>query len=198
MARQKSFDESVSLDRAMVLFWERGYERTSLKDLEVALGLTPPSIYNAFGNKQDLFIKVLERYLEAVVDQRLEQFLRPNTHPLDNVQSFLQSAVGYLVKDKPRFGCLLTNTAIEAKVLKEPVSQIVGRGLNRIRDAFYSELMRAQSLGLLSKDRDIKGLSNWLLTCYQGLLVLARLNISEQQLKLNVQSVMAELRGKTA
>src|SRR5438093_12545846 len=62
MPRPKSFDEDVVLDQAVELFWERGYDGTSLADLEAHLGLGRQSLYNTFGDKQALFLKALERY----------------------------------------------------------------------------------------------------------------------------------------
>ena len=73
MARPREFDESHALEAAMQCFWRRGYEATSLRDLTIAMGLTPPSIYNSFGDKQRLFELALERYLDRTTRDRLHR-----------------------------------------------------------------------------------------------------------------------------
>jgi TetR/AcrR family transcriptional regulator, transcriptional repressor for nem operon len=190
MPRPKSFDKSELLGRAMLLFWERGYEKTSLKDLEVTFGLTPPSIYHTFGNKQDLFLSVLDYYLEAVIDSRIKEYLNKSPNPIHDLEKFFLSGLGYLVKDKPRFGCLLTNTASETTYLTESSDQRIQDGLARLRDAFYKELIRAQTTGHLNTGQDAAELAMMLLTSFQGFLVLARLKISDRKLQQGVKSVI--------
>jgi TetR/AcrR family transcriptional repressor of nem operon len=73
MARPREFDESHALDAAMQCFWRRGYEATSLRDLMRAMGLTAPSLYNSFGDKQKLFVRTLERYLDHTTRDRLRR-----------------------------------------------------------------------------------------------------------------------------
>src|ERR1700740_2742972 len=71
MARPRKFDEATALDAAIECFWRRGYEATSLRDLTVSMGLTAPSLYNAFGDEEELFALALERYLDRNTRSRL-------------------------------------------------------------------------------------------------------------------------------
>ena len=80
MARPREFDETAALAAAMECFWRRGYEATSVRDLTTSMGLSAPSLYNAFGGKQELFSRALERYLDYTTRdrlRRLEQSLTP-------------------------------------------------------------------------------------------------------------------------
>lgn len=77
MARPREFNEIAALDGAMECFWRRGYEATSLRDLTASTGLTAPSLYNAFGDKQELFSRALEHYLEHTTRDRLEKAFTP-------------------------------------------------------------------------------------------------------------------------
>lgn len=72
MARPKTFDHDQVLDRAVELFWRKGYEATSIQDLVEAMGIQRGSLYAAFGSKQDLFLAVLDRYGDVVVRKLLE------------------------------------------------------------------------------------------------------------------------------
>lgn len=193
MARPKSFDKRKLLHKAMVLFWEKGYERTSLKDLEGAFGLKPSSIYNTFGNKQTLFLSVIDRYLDEVIAGRIGEYLNQTPNAIDDLEMFLRSAVGYLMADKPRFGCLLTNTAIETIHLTEDIEQKVQEGLAQLQDAFGNELVRAQQTGDLKPDQDVDVLATMLLASYQGVLVLSRLRVSDEMLQRSVDSIISTL-----
>ncbi|MEM8808075.1 MAG: TetR/AcrR family transcriptional regulator [Cyanobacteria bacterium P01_G01_bin.38] len=202
MPRPKSFDKDQLLGEAMVLFWEKGYDKTSLKDLEKLFGLTPPSIYNTFGNKHDLFLSVLDHYLEQVVESRIARYLGQTPNPIHDLEHFFRSAVGYWVEGKPRFGCLLTNSAIlprrgrgcaNAPALTETIDQKIQAGLTQLRDAFHQELVRAKTTGYLKPEQDPAVLATMLLTSYQGLLVLARLKVSDEALEQNVGSIISTL-----
>ena len=72
MARPRSFDTDSVLTSAMMLFWQQGYEATSIRDLERASGLTAPSLYGAFGNKEALFTAALQRYVDTVIVPAIE------------------------------------------------------------------------------------------------------------------------------
>lgn len=193
MARPKSFDKSQLLQKAMVLFWEKGYERTSIKDLERVFGLKPPSIYNTFGNKQTLFLNVIDCYLEQVIDSRIGDYLNQSSNAIEDLETFFRSAVGYLMTDKPRFGCLLTNTAVETVHLTEEIDQKVQAGLTRLREAFYIELERAQESKDLATNEDLDVLATMLLTSYQGLLVLSRLQVPDELLQDSVDGIIRTL-----
>lgn len=164
-----------------------------MKDLEEIFRLKPPSIYNTFGNKQSLFLSVIDCYLEQVVDGRIGKYLNQSSKAIEDLEAFFRSAVGYLIADKPRFGCLLTNTAVETIHLTEEIDQKVQAGVTRLRDAFYGELVRAQEAGELAVHEDLEVLATMLLTSYQGLLVLSRLQVSDEMLQSSVDSIMRSL-----
>src|SRR5713101_4688267 len=90
MPRPTSFDEDAVLDQAVQLFWERGYEGTSLADLETHIGLGRQSLYNAFGDKQTLFLKALERYQRAVMEKVLAH-LNASGAGLDAIRAFFKA-----------------------------------------------------------------------------------------------------------
>src|SRR4051812_19913671 len=112
MARSKSFDEEAVLDQAVQLFQERGYEGTSLADLEAHLGLGRQSLYNSFGDKQTLFLKALERYRHNIGEQMLEQLDAPGAG-LDAIRAFFRASVDALTAPGPRRACLVTSTILE-------------------------------------------------------------------------------------
>ena len=112
MPRPREFDEGTALQAAMECFWQRGYEATSLRDLTASMGLTAPSLYNAFGDKQRLFARALERYLDNTTRgrlRRLEQTLAPKAA----LHQFFAEIVEHSINDRQRKGCFLVNSALE-------------------------------------------------------------------------------------
>jgi AcrR family transcriptional regulator len=78
VARPKSFDRDMTIVDAMLLFWIKGYEATSVKDIEKATGLKTSSLYNTFGGKEQLFVISLKHYAEFIIDRRVKRYLTQN------------------------------------------------------------------------------------------------------------------------
>src|SRR5215211_1091932 len=112
MPRPKSFDQDAVLDQAVQLFWERGYEGTSLAELEAHLGLGRQSLYNTFGDKQTLFLKALERYRRIMSEEVLAPLNAPDAS-LDAIRAFFKASVESLTAPGPRRACLVANTILE-------------------------------------------------------------------------------------
>jgi AcrR family transcriptional regulator len=158
MSRPRTWDADAVLRGAMDVFRTRGFERTSLRDVERATGLHPGSLYHAYGSKAGLFDAVLAAYNERVVAGRVATHLDAADDPVAGVQSFFAST--YEDRPDPDPGCLLTNTAIESPGLGVGARAGVSAGLDTIRAAFAR---------LAGEDR-----ADPLLALYQGLLVLVR------------------------
>jgi TetR/AcrR family transcriptional regulator, transcriptional repressor for nem operon len=118
MARPRVFDEETVLDAATASFWHRGYAATSVRDLADSMRLTPPSLYNAFGDKAALFALVLDRYVERVIVPRIDRLA--TEPPLEAVRRFLAELVDRAVTDPERRGCLLVNAAVELAAHGKP------------------------------------------------------------------------------
>ncbi|MEM6807425.1 MAG: helix-turn-helix domain-containing protein, partial [Bacteroidota bacterium] len=112
MPRVKSFDKEEALHKAMVLFWEKGYEATSLSDLTAFLGISKSSFYDTFLSKRKLFESCLDRYME----KRLKDFERAFTSE-EEVETALKKSLILLLdemlSDEKRKGCLVANTSAE-------------------------------------------------------------------------------------
>src|SRR5271166_6412841 len=112
MARPREFDEATALEAAIECFWQRGYEATSVRDLAEKMGLSTPSLYNAYGDKHALFVQALERYLDnsaRALIKRLEESLPPK----EAVRRFIEEIIERSVNDRERRGCFLINSALE-------------------------------------------------------------------------------------
>jgi AcrR family transcriptional regulator len=166
--RPRTFDEEKALDAAMRVFWRRGYEGASLEELTAAMGVNRPSMYAAFGNKEALFRKAVDRY-EAMAGGMVERALaQPTARGV--AEALWKGAVGGCNSKGPR-GCLLVQGALACGEESERVKRelAVRRGLMeaRLRERFA----RATAEGDLPKDADAAALAKYVATFQQGLAV---------------------------
>src|SRR5438552_17950293 len=112
VGRPRSFDVDEALDQALLVFWRKGYEGTSLRDLTKAMRISGPSMYAAFGNKEDLFRKVVDRYDSGPAVYAREALGRPTAREV--VERLLEGAVDLLTDPRNPGGCLMVQAALPA------------------------------------------------------------------------------------
>lgn len=160
MARPRSFDRDVALTRALHAFWEHGYDHTSISDLTEAMGINPPSLYAAFGDKQTLFDEVVERYQSDPTNFIASALAQPTAR--DVFRRLLHdAAVEYTRDDRPR-GCM---------VLTEP--KLADRRAVA-RAALAARLQRAVDEGDLAAGTDVATVARYLQSVLCGMSTAAR------------------------
>ncbi|WP_067813863.1 TetR/AcrR family transcriptional regulator [Nocardia inohanensis] len=173
MARTKEFDPETVLQRALELFWQRGFEATSMADLVEHLGIAKASIYGTFGNKQELYAKALRRYLE-ITDPAIVGALSQPGPALPAVKSLIERYVSEAVDDERRRGCMVVNSAVELAGQDPDVARLVESSWAQLEAALTSALLRARAQGELAADSDPRALARFLLVFFQGVRVLER------------------------
>ncbi|GAA2210475.1 TetR/AcrR family transcriptional regulator [Nonomuraea monospora] len=191
MARSKEFDPEVALQQALELFWERGYEATSMADLVERLGLARASIYATFGGKRELYLKALERYLEQ--GRVIERLSQPGP-ALPAVQAFLDSYVAEILADELRRGCMVVNTAVEFASRDAVVLAKVVTSWAELETALAGTLIRARAQGEIPAGKDPQALARFLLVLLQGLRVLGRADPDPRRLRDAVEQAMTTVR----
>ncbi|RMI30377.1 TetR/AcrR family transcriptional regulator [Nocardia stercoris] len=172
MSRSKAFDPDTALDRALDLFWERGYEATSMADLVERLGVARASIYATFGGKQELFAKALQRYLDRT-DPRITAELSQPGPVLPAVKALIERYAEAAVDDR-RLGCLVVNSAVELAGRDARVARLVESSWAHLEATLTSALLRAAAQGELSGAVDPRSSARFLLVFLQGVRVLER------------------------
>ena len=173
MARPREFDEVTALEAAMECFWHRGYEATSVRDLADKMGISAPSLYNAYGDKHALFVQALEHYLDhsaRALIKRLENSLPPKRA----VRRFIEEIIERSVNDCERRGCFLINSALEVAPHDRELGALIADRLAEIEAFFYRSIKTAQAEGAVPRDRVAKDLACLLLGVLLGIRVLAR------------------------
>jgi TetR/AcrR family transcriptional repressor of nem operon len=173
MARPREFDETTALEAAMNCFWQRGYEATSIRDLAGEMGISAPSLYNAYGDKRALFVQALERYLEQSTRARIKR-LEKSLPPKQAVQQFLNDIIRRSVDDRERRGCFLINSALEVAPHDKELGALIADRLAEIEAFFYRSIKAAQVQGTVPPDRAAKDVARLLLGVLLGIRVLAR------------------------
>lgn len=192
IGRPRAFDVDAALDRAMRVFWRKGYEATSISDLTAAMGINPPSLYAAFGNKETLFLKVVERYAVGPGGYLLDVLEAPTARKA--VQALLGKAADLqtgkgLPRDHPR-GCLIVNaTAARAECTPEIRRDLVARA-EATDLALRRRLDRAKAEGDLPADADSAALARFVATMIQGMAIQAAGGASRAQLQRVIDLAM--------
>ncbi len=170
--RPLSFDRDAALHRAMLLFWRHGYEGTSLAELTAAMGVTPPSVYAAFGDKKRLFLEAVDRYLAGPVT--LERMLDESPSARDAVAALLRgAAVGFTGAETPP-GCLLASAAISGSAAADDVREHLASLRRDIEAKLRHRIGAAFDDGELPADAAADALAGHVGAVVQGLSTLAR------------------------
>jgi TetR/AcrR family transcriptional repressor of nem operon len=192
MPRPKSFDEDTVLDQAVQLFWERGYESTSLADLEAHLGLGRQSLYNTFGDKQALFLKALDRYRHEVGEAVFAPLNAPGAG-LDAIRAFFRRSVEMLTAPGPRRGCMVANTILERGVQDPDALLRCIHSRNVLERGFRRTLAQAKAQGKVAPDLDVDATATLLVTQNYGLILLAKTGATAEDLHATVEVLLARL-----
>jgi TetR/AcrR family transcriptional regulator, transcriptional repressor for nem operon len=182
MARPREFDEGVALETAIDRFWQNGFEATSVRDLADSMGLTAPSLYNAFGDKRTLFARALEHYLDHTTRQRLQR-LESSLPPKKAIQTFFAEIVANSANDRERKGCFLVNSALEIAPHDHDLGALIADRLGEIETFFRRCIKAAQAQGTVPRSVEARGVARLLLGVLLGIRVLARANPSRSLLE---------------
>ncbi|MCI3239857.1 MULTISPECIES: TetR/AcrR family transcriptional regulator [Streptomyces] len=193
MARTKEFDPDAALQAALELFWQRGYEATSMSDLVERLGIGRASIYATFGNKHELYLKALERYDRAGLPPILRELSQPGP-ALPAVRSVVRRYATEASDEQLRAnGCLVTNTASELAPHDAAAARHVERNWDQLEAVLHSALIRAQAQGELPAERDPLTLARMLLVLLQGLRVVGKASTDPTRVRDAAEQALALL-----
>lgn len=127
MPRPKEFDVEATLDRAVELFRRKGYSATSIQDLVETLGINRASLYDTFGNKEELFARSVQRYIERVIAERSGWV--DHRSSLGALVNYVRQTVEWALNDRSKAGCLITNSCVELNAFERGTTQQVTGGL---------------------------------------------------------------------
>jgi AcrR family transcriptional regulator len=183
--RPRSFDRDAALERAMEVFWARGFEATSIADLTEAMGINPPSLYAAFGDKESLFLEAIDRYERVRTCPYAEE---------PTARGAIQRLLTYLAQElacpeHPR-GCLMVlaaSTTSAAPRLQEKVAQRRAEARGRLK----ARIEKGIADGDVPAEADVAGLADFYATIIKGMSLSARDGASRDSLLATVERAMS-------
>lgn len=176
----------------MYVFWAKGYNSTSVDDLQNAIGIQRGSFYFHFKDKRSLFIEVLDHYKKTVVEKR-RALVKESRSPKEGIHLYFNILLEHLLSNKSNSGCLNTNTATELGLSDAEISEKLGLGMQGWQDFWVEILKKAVEKKEVSKKLDINSTAQLLVALTQGLNVVARVNPDPDFLKGIVKSGLSIL-----
>lgn len=185
MGRSKAFDPQATLDKALMLFWQQGYEATSMADLEKTLGINKFSIYNTYGNKEALFLQALDRYVEQRFTPLLS-ILHQTERGLMAIETFFDMLTMGMTHQESPSGCFVAASGTELGESQPLVRQKVLWVYGQLEDGFYRCLEAALQSGQLSSQLSLQDMSRFLVVQSQGISAIARIQTDQRLLTSNL------------
>jgi AcrR family transcriptional regulator len=189
--RPISFDKNAALEAAMLLFWERGYEGTSMADLTQAMGLNPSSIYAAFGDKHALFQLAVKRYMEMRAQYAGKALEEPTLEKV--VRALFDNTVEFLTTPGHPPTCMTLAGAVGCSLDASPARDLMKEIRKQNQVALRQRLLKARKRGELSKDIDVDDYTRYLSTIIAGLSIQAANGSTKAELNRTAQMALRHL-----
>jgi TetR/AcrR family transcriptional regulator, transcriptional repressor for nem operon len=172
MARPKEFDHTKALDKAMHLFWQQGYEKTSMEDLCKHMGINRGSLYGTFGSKHSLFLEAIQHYKDINIvkfDLEDEAF-----SGISAIRVMFSDIVEASVMDTSRSGCLIANTIAELASQDTEIAEMCMDNRRGYENLFHRLLTQSEQTGELSSGHNLTQLARFLVNTIYGLRITAK------------------------
>lgn len=192
MARTKEFNEDQALDKAVEIFWHKGYNGTSAQDLVTHLGLSRSSLYDTFGDKQKLFSKALKKYQKQGQDA-VKELLEESDNVKDAFTQIFKQAVIESLEDRITKGCFMVNSSVELAMHDDEIAKIVSDNRQTMEDVFLKAVKKGQEAGQISTKLDALTLARFVFNNYSGIRVLARAGEKNKQVYDDILKAMFSL-----
>ncbi|GAA4834787.1 TetR family copper-responsive transcriptional repressor ComR [Paenibacillus vulneris] len=180
MARSKQFEENAVLEKAMKLFWEQGYEKTSMQDLVENMGIHRRSLYDTFSDKRTLFLKAVERF-----DNRVDTWLKSGVDRSETARGALRFIFDFMIygqEDAPP-GCMIVNSAVELAARDPEIDAKTQQGFAKMEHLLEGIIARGQRDGEFNTQQEAKLYAEFLHNSLVGLRVLARTTAPKEKLE---------------
>lgn len=188
MPKTESFNREEVMDKAMNLFWRKGYNGTSMQDLVDSTELNRSSIYNTFGDKFSLFVESLKRY-QRIERTKLHEFLIKENSPKSALRMFFEGIVDRITKDTDNKGCYLTNCTAELSAVDDDTKKLLLENQNGMLDLLEDLLNSAYERGEIEDKGNIRNLALFLFSSLQGMRITSMLMDDKKALDSLVDNI---------
>jgi AcrR family transcriptional regulator len=187
--RPRAFDRDTALERAMEVFWQQGYESTSIADLTKAMGINPPSLYAAFGDKERLFLEAIERYRCGLGGNTPDMLASAKT-ARQGIQRLLEAAACTFTDPCHPPGCMMMTATTTCSAASEHLRAELAKRRVTSAGQFKTRIQRGIKDGELPAATDAAALGRFYVTVLQGMSMQARDGASRKSLLAIVAAAM--------
>jgi AcrR family transcriptional regulator len=188
VGRPRAFDRDEALDKALEVFWRQGYEASSIADLTRAMGINPPSLYAAFGNKESLFRQALDRYVETRGVYLREAMARPTARAA--VETLMREGIARATDPDHPYPCMLVTGALACSEAAADVREEVAKRRGMLENTLRERFERGRAEGDLPDTADPAALASYVATICHGMSVQVAGGATREQLHQVVDLVL--------
>ncbi|MCF0069550.1 TetR/AcrR family transcriptional regulator [Dyadobacter sp. CY261] len=192
MARPKKFDEATVLQKALNVFWKKGYAGTSMSDLTKGMEINAPSLYDTYGDKRKLFLSALQSYMRSHHDW-MRGAVAEKKPVKEIIRLLLTSMVDETLDDPERRGCFMVNTVTEMANQDNQVLSLATENENEVHSILASLIRKGQETGEISPEKDADILATFLFVNFMGIRVVAATNSDKKQLGATLEMIISSL-----
>ena len=193
MPRVKLFDEQEVLSKAMNLFWKQGYSATSVQDLVSHLGINRASLYDTYGDKDQLFKRAFELYREKSKTS-LNKLLQSYPIIKEGFKALFSNTIEEAVSDSDCKGCFVVNTTTEMLPGDSELLQVIERNKQDVEELFHGYIRQGLDQGQFETDMSPEDLASYFYTVFSGLRVVSKINPDKAMLHKSVNVSLSVLR----
>ena len=190
MARSREFDPKEALEKAMIVFWQKGYINTSIDDLVNATGVSRFGLYDEFGSKHGLFLASLDYYQDTAVTAFFGIVEQPGAG-MKQIKEYFANLIEIYAKPEGKFGCLVCNSATELAPHDKNVEKKVKSALDRMTQGFAEALSNAKKNAEVSKNLNVIQSADFLTGIVLGASVMVKSGASKQMISNTINMSLA-------
>lgn len=192
MPRPKQFCEEDVLKKAVELFWEKGFHATSMQDLVTHLGINRASLYDTFGDKEELFDRALDHYRKTAIEGMVQLFER-EASVKEGFKRLFGNAVEETANDECRKGCFVVNVTTEMLPGNDKTLQVLRDNKNTIENLFITQVQKGIDSSELSSSKNAQEIGMMLFTLFSGIRVMGKVDSDPKKLQKVVKSGLSIL-----
>lgn len=192
MPRTKQFDEKEVLNKAMELFWEKGFHATSIQDLVSHLGINRASLYDTFGGKEELFNTAFQHY-RSTNSNFIQTLFESEKSVKKGFKKLFDKAIEETLTDTGRKGCFVVNTTTEMIPGDSSIHSVLMQNKEMAEQLFISYIQTGIDSGEIDASKNPKSIGRMLFTLYNGLRVVGKVDSNQRKLTEMIKAGLSVL-----
>lgn len=193
MPKVKLFDENATLEKAMELFWKKGYHATSIQDLVDHLELSRSSIYDTYGGKNALFLQSFQLYRDTNA-KNISLFLEAQPKVQEGFKKLFETGVQECINDQHKKGCFVVNITTELVPGDIEIQNALKENKDTFTSVFYEHLLKGEASGEIPQGKNLKAIASLFYTFYSGIKVVSKIQPNSKELVDSIDLFLAMIK----